>query len=85
MKEKAQAVPKETVTTDRMTSTSEVYKWELYLSNNKETGGFEVAPKEGWSQGPRLKEMELDLQDLEDSFNMGFSISKTGLSVHLSM
>lgn len=45
----------------------------------------EVAPKEGWSQGPRLKEMELDLQDLEDSFNMGLSISKTGLSVHLSM
>lgn len=32
-----------------------------------------------------MREMELDLQDLEDSFNMGLSISKTGLSVHLSM
>lgn len=44
MKEKGQAVPKETVTTDRMTSTSEVYEWEMYLckfylSNNKETSG----------------------------------------------
>lgn len=45
----------------------------------------EVDSKEGWSQGSTLKVVELDLQDFEDSFNTGFTLSKIGLSVRLSV